>query len=66
MPRPIPLEPWVAHLARLPKSLDADLRRIAGVEGTTLADLERMWLASMVRMYDATGVEAEVTRADRG
>lgn len=53
MPRPIPPEPYVAHLARLPQSLDADLRRIADLEGSTLADLERDFLRAMVALYAA-------------
>lgn len=51
-PRPVPLEPWVAHLSRLPASLDADLRRISDAEGVSLADLERAWLRAMVAFYD--------------
>lgn len=43
----------MAHLSRLPRSLDADLRRIADAEGRSLAELERMWLQAMVAMYDA-------------
>lgn len=51
MPRPIPAEPWVAHLSRLPQSLDADLRQIAAIEGSTLADVEREFLRAMVSLY---------------
>ena len=44
------------HVSRLPRSLDAALRRIAEAEQMSRAALERAWLQSMVALYDAERV----------